>query len=350
MKTAIMMGIVLFFAVIWARASDLDKEVNAFQVKLVSEKAYLANMKKAKKQSTIKKAAIRKSVRPAKVVAKTKKATKVQSETSASPYDDSAIKVESSSNDNFEISSPSISYVARPETRSASSGFFLRATALPQFMFSAFDGGDDGKVSPRGLGDSMKNGFAGNVTMDMNLFKHDSIVIEGGISYLSMGAKTGIKQEPQILSSFQQPGFNQFNTNLNSVITYEDDVKSQYLGLIIAAKWYAAGIENDSSLYVRAGILPMFLMSKETSQGAGYYPYNPYYNNNQFVQNNDSRFGGINTFDVAAQLGIGYSFKIMSDISLVADITGTQGFLPVMNNYSVYNAALAAGLGISYKL
>ncbi|MBK9295034.1 MAG: hypothetical protein IPM57_11460 [Oligoflexia bacterium] len=348
MKTAIMMGIVLLFAALWATAGDLDKEINAFQVDLISEKAYKAQLKKAKKLKPLKlkKQALAKKTKPQKI-SKKSKPSKIQPEVIQTTS-----RVVEPYNDDIQISDiqPTMSYTARPEIENKSSGLFIKATALPQFMFSAFDGADDSHVSPRGLGDSMKNGFAGNVTMDLNLFNNSNFVLEAGVSYLNLGAKTGIKQDPNALNSFYYQSYNPYNLNTNnSNITYEDDVKSQYIGVIAAIKWYASGFYT-SGFYARGGILPMFLMNKQISQGAGYYPYTPYYTNQQLAQNNDSRFGGINSFDLAAQLGVGYSLKLSSDFSVIADITGTQGFLPVMGNYNVYNAALAAGLGISYSL
>ncbi len=202
------------------------------------------------------------------------------------------------------------------------SSTFLRITAMPQMTFSIYDGADSSSVVPQSTTQATKNSISGTLSMDLNLLNSSKLVLEVGVSFLQFGSGTGQNQ----LNSF----------SANQVNGFYDSLTSYYLGLSLNGKWLASG-EEESSLYIKGGAIPLYLAGSN-------YSSNGNYNLTSF------RYGTINAFDVALDLGIGYSLKVNNQLHLILDVTGYQGLLPVMSNYNVYNAGITTGFGVAYTL
>lgn len=306
-------------------SDELNSEVNSFQVQLMPAKKYY----KMKKQKTVaKKAPVKKH--------------KLVAQSSVTPYQPVVSNSEPTRHHREEISSEefgsTLSYTEKSNVRKSKDGFFQKITLMPLFIVSFYDGADDTIVTPRGMGDALQSNFSGVASVDLNLFNDENIVIETGVAYLQFGAQTGFKPNNDLLNSasLYQNNYNPYlASSQGSNAIFDDLLKTSYLGLNLDAKWLASG-RNASTFYARAGLSPLFLMNKEYKSSS--------------ILLTEKRFGTISSFDLAANLGVGYSLKITEDIHVLLDITGYQGFIPVMSNYSIYNAGITSGLGISYKL
>lgn len=201
-----------------------------------------------------------------------------------------------------------------------SPGFLLRLNAIPQMAFSTYDGADLNTVVPQSMTEAVKSGISGTITADFNLFGSQEFVLESGVSFLQLGSGTGQNQ------------YSFFN---GQMVSYYDTVSNSYIGVPVLIKWLFSG-ENTSSLYVKGGASPLFMM-------------NDSYNNRGNLTLGAYRFGGLNKFDVAINLGVGYSLKVGEQFHVLIDVTGYQGLLPVMSNFNVYNAAITTGLGVGYS-
>ncbi len=290
-------------------SSELDSEINAFQVELRPAKTF-KKTKAFQKQERL----ARKQSRPEKQMNFNKKTVAQASQ----PMDFEP--------QGFELAEPTPNDASsKTKTRSLKlmgkngERFIQRLIALPFMAFSVFDGKDDSLMAPKGYSDSFNFGISGQLATDLNLLSSDNFFIETGVAYIQMGSDTGYS----------------FSSGSQS-LTLNDHLYTSYLGITLNAKWYSSG-ERVSSFYVKGGGTPLFLMGTNYSnQGS------------QFLS--ASRFGNVSSFDIALDLGIGYSYKVSDDFHVMIDVTAYQGLLPVVSNYSAYNVALTTGIGIGYNL
>lgn len=273
--------------------SELEKEVNDFQVQLVSKKRTKNGYKKV--------------YRP--VMASSKPVP------SAQPAPQTYIRKESEIVEvPAETQNESV-YYAPQASYGKSRGFFRKLNLIPAATFSAFDGADTNIIVPQGMGKAINVGFSGTLSSDLNILGSEYAFLEFGASYLTFGSDTG--------------------QNYVGTTVY-DQIKLSYIGVNVNGKYFLSGASN-SSFFVKGGATPMFYMGQN-------------YNNLGSIYMNALRFGEISTFDLALDFGVGYSYKMSQDLSIVADATFYQGLMAIMSKYNVYHAGITTGIGIAYSL
>ncbi|MCC6278875.1 MAG: hypothetical protein IT289_13260, partial [Oligoflexia bacterium] len=206
-------------------------------------------------------------------------------------------------------------------------GLFPKITALGIGTLATVDGPDRETIIPGHVNNSIVGGFSGAVLSDLNLLSNSQMMFEFGAQMMSTGSLTGYQLPSSYTAYWAAP---------TQPTEYDEEFRLTYLGAAINFKYYVKSV-TETGMFVKAGVLPSFLMSK-TYDNFGTHLFN------------ETRYGEFSTFDLLLTGAVGFTYKISNSLFATAEGGGFQGVIPVAANYNIYNAGAYLGLGISYLL
>lgn len=186
-----------------------------------------------------------------------------------------------------------------------------RVTPAVSLIFSGFSGVDKNAFASPYKG--MRLGTGAGATVDIG---RSNLVLETGLLYQQLGSD---------ISSMPSAGF-----ALVTALSGDPELKLDYLAIPIEAKYYFSG-QKKSSWYVKGGLMPSFLVSKNAKISSQVFGYQ------------DGSFGWheettstsnvpANNIYLPAVIGIGGKMNVSDNIAIILETTYQHSITPIFTD------------------